>query len=426
MLERVDQEQVLGFYDDRAQRLAVIRDADAGRPLLELTLAHELVHALEDQRYGFDMPEGVRSDHVLAEAALAEGSATAVMADYAERTSGRRTCCRSPRPPKAQAFPEYIERQLLFPYIAGQEFVSVLRGESGGWDAVDSVYRLRRPRTTEQVIHPRKFAAGEAAAARVAVPDAVLPAPWRRLRSASVGEFDLQMLVERRAPRPARAAAGWGGGRFELWRRPRRVRRALLAADLAWIGLRWDTPTDRAEGEAALRTAVEKGGEARRPGCGRDRWADDCVGWARMTPRRSRRGGRRAARGDNRYADRCSCGTIAPGRLWGVAPRGGAPSGKSGQAAPGGRPPACSRYGPRRTREEGARAAGILCVPGPPRCMCRSSSATPDTRSSTDMTSGPAIAHHASPVASATAYSPHRRSRRSSWGGACSAHGHGP
>ena len=55
------------------KRLVVIRDAGVSRPLLELTLAHELVHALEDQRFGLDVGEGVRDDEVLAEAALAEG-----------------------------------------------------------------------------------------------------------------------------------------------------------------------------------------------------------------------------------------------------------------------------------------------------------------------------------------------------------------
>jgi hypothetical protein len=261
VLERVDQEQVLGFYDDRAKRLVVIRDAGARRPLLELTLAHELVHALEDQRYGFDLPEGVRSDRVLAEAALAEGSATAVMADYAQRHLRLADVLSVAEAAEGAAFPEYIERQLLFPYLAGQEFVSVLRGETGGWAAVDSVYRLRRPQTTEQVIHPRRFAAGEAAA-RVPVPRlrGVLPKPWRRLRSTSVGEFDLQMLFKlNRARRPARAAAGWGGGRFELWRRPAPGCAApCVRADLGWIGLRWDTPAERAEGEAALRTAVAR------------------------------------------------------------------------------------------------------------------------------------------------------------------------
>jgi hypothetical protein len=261
VLERVDQEQVLGFYDDRAQRLVVIRDAGAGRPLLELTLAHELVHALEDQRYGFDLPEGVRSDHVLAEAALAEGSATAVMADYAARHLRLADVLSVAEAAADAAFPEYIERQLLFPYIAGEEFVSVLRGQTGGWAAVDSVYRFRRPRTTEQVIHPRRFAAGEDAA-RVPAPAlrSVLPRPWRRLRSTSVGEFDLQMLFKlNRAPRPAQAAAGWGGGRFELWRRPAPGCAApCTRADLAWIGLRWDSRAERAEGEAALRAAVAR------------------------------------------------------------------------------------------------------------------------------------------------------------------------
>ena len=266
VLERVDQEQVLGFYDDRSKRLVVIRDAGAGRALLELTLAHELVHALEDQRYDFDLPEGVRSDRVLAEAALAEGSATAVMADYAERHLRLGDLLSVAETAEGAAFPEYIERQLLFPYVAGQEFVSVLRGDTGSWAAVDSVYRLRRPRTTEQVIHPRRFAAGEDAA-RLPAPRlrSLLPEPWRRLRSTSVGEFDLQMLFKlNQAPRPARAAAGWGAGRFELWRRPAPGCEApCVRADLAWIGLRWDTPAERAEGETALRAALQRGLRAR-------------------------------------------------------------------------------------------------------------------------------------------------------------------
>ncbi len=164
VLDRIDQEQVLGFYDDRSKRLVVIRDAGVSRPLLELTLAHELVHALEDQRFGLDVGEGVRDDEVLAEASLAEGTATALMADYAAAHLGLADVLSIADAAQDAGLPEFIERQLLFPYLAGEEFVSVLRGESGGWDAVDSVYRYRRPRTSEQVIHPRKFAAGERAA----------------------------------------------------------------------------------------------------------------------------------------------------------------------------------------------------------------------------------------------------------------------
>jgi hypothetical protein len=269
VLERIDQEQVLGFYDDRSKRLVVIRDPGVSRPLLELTLAHELVHALEDQRFGLDVGEGVRDDEVLAEASLAEGTATALMADYAAAHLGLADVLSIADTAQDAGLPEFIERQLLFPYLAGEEFVSVLRGESGDWDAVDSVYRFRRPRTSEQVIHPRKFAAGERGT-RVTVPDLHRDG-WRRLQRSSAGEFDVQMLLALNdARRPAEAAAGWGGGRFELWRRDvaGRCPAPCVRGDLAWLRLRWDTATDQAEAEIALGEAFEKGLGARIEGAG--------------------------------------------------------------------------------------------------------------------------------------------------------------
>jgi hypothetical protein len=293
VLKRVDQEQVLGFYDDRSKRLAVIRDAGVGRPLLELTLAHELLHALEDQRFDLDMREGVRDDEAIAIASLAEGSATAVMTDYAAKHLRLGDVLSIADVPEDAGLPEWIERQLLFPYLAGEEFVSVLRGESGDWGAVDSVYRFRRPRTSEQVIHPRRFAAGEGARP-VADPDLrpLLGPGWRRLRHTSVGEFDVQMLLHmNNAPRAAAGAAGWGGGRFELWRRDAgdsKCAAPCVRADLAWIRLRWDTEADRAEAEAALREAFERGLKAESlPG------AEDTRAW-------SSRGGTIALRGAGR------------------------------------------------------------------------------------------------------------------------------
>jgi hypothetical protein len=263
VLGRIDQEQVLGFYDDRARRLVVIRDAGTGRALLELTLAHELVHALEDQRFDLDAGQGVRDDEVLAEAALAEGTATAVMADYAAEHLGLAEVLSIADAAEDAGFPEWVERQLLFPYVAGEEFVSVLRGGSGSWAPVDSVYRLRRPRTSEQVIHPRKFAAGEAAVP-IEAPHlgGALGPGWRRVERARAGEFDVQMVLALNdAPRAAAAAKGWGGGLFELWRRDPGGRCAApcVRADAAWMRLRWDTAADRAEAEIALGRAIEKG-----------------------------------------------------------------------------------------------------------------------------------------------------------------------
>ena len=55
----------------------------------------------------------------------------------------------------------------------------------------------------------------------------VLGKGWRRLDADTVGEFDLlQLLTLASADATAReAAAGWGGGRFELWRRGPAYRR---------------------------------------------------------------------------------------------------------------------------------------------------------------------------------------------------------
>jgi len=73
------------------------------------------------------------------------------------------------------------------------------------------------------------------------------------------------------APRAAAGAAGWGGGRFELWRRGGAASKCAapcVNADLAWIRLRWDTDADRVEGEAALRQAFAKGLKAEVAGRG--------------------------------------------------------------------------------------------------------------------------------------------------------------
>jgi hypothetical protein len=193
------------------------------------------------------------------------------MADYAAEHFGLADVLSVADAAQDAGLPEFIERQLLFPYLAGEEFVSVLRGESGDWEAVDSVYRFRRPRTSEQVIHPRKFAAGEGGA-QVTVPDLHRDG-WRRLRRSSVGEFDLQMLLALNdARRAAEGAAGWGGGRFELWRRASPGCRApCVRGDLAWLRLRWDTAADQAEAEIALGEAFERGLGARLTGAGK--WA---------------------------------------------------------------------------------------------------------------------------------------------------------
>jgi hypothetical protein len=267
-LAAIEREQVLGFYDERRKRLVVVRDRHASRPLLEITLAHELTHALEDQRFGL-RAGGANDDAALARSTLAEGTATVVMAEYAVRYFGIDDALAlfDSAPGGDTKLPRYVEDTLLFPYEQGVEFVQEFRGDSGSWKALDNVIRLRRPVTAEQVIHPDKYAVDERAAS-VPAPDLgpVLGPAWRKFGSSSVGEVDLRELfkIVGRSPDQS-AAAGWGGGRFVLWRRGQTgdCVAPCVGRDAGAMVLDWDTNGDRLQGERAFASAFPKGLGAR-------------------------------------------------------------------------------------------------------------------------------------------------------------------
>jgi hypothetical protein len=272
-LSAIEREQVLGFYDTRRKRLVVVRERRASRPLLEITLAHELVHALEDQHFGLhESTDHPNDDAALAESALAEGTATTVMAEYAVRYFGIDDALAlfDSAANTETKLPRYIEDALLFPYEQGIDFVATFRRGSGSWKALDNVIRFRRPASAEQVIHPAKYAVGDLPV-RIAMPDVgvTLGRDWRRLGSSSVGEFDLREIFRILGGSPDnRAAAGWGGGRFELWRRgdAEGCASPCISRDAGLLSLAWDTAGDRRGAERALAAAFKHGLAAHRLG----------------------------------------------------------------------------------------------------------------------------------------------------------------
>jgi hypothetical protein len=249
----------------------VVRDRQASRPLLEITLAHELTHALEDQRFGL-RAGGANDDAALAKSALAEGTATVVMAEYAVRYFGIDDALAlfSAASGADTKLPKYVDDTLIFPYEQGVEFVQTFRGDSGSWKALDNVIRFRRPVTAEQVIHPDKYAVDERPLP-TRIPDlgGALGPRWQRLGSSSVGEVDLRELFKIVGGTPDNgAAAGWGGGRFELWQRAHSADcvAPCVSRDVGAMALSWDTTRDRRVGERALGAAFRKGLHARELG----------------------------------------------------------------------------------------------------------------------------------------------------------------
>ncbi|MFL5819032.1 MAG: hypothetical protein ACJ76L_15735 [Conexibacter sp.] len=229
-------EQVAGYYDPRRKRLALVRGAGVD----DVTLAHELTHALEDQHADLGkLGAGGGDDAATAQQALVEGTATLVMERYAARWPSEAplgdALAGLTQVTGATPLPPYIARTLVFPYFQGERFVQALRdADGGGWRLVDVAERERPPQTTAEILDPSRWLrAQQPVAVSLAAAQAAMSAAggWRRLSSSTLGEEDLAALLAPQSdPLAARELTqGWRGGRYALWRRGRLVDRDCFA-----------------------------------------------------------------------------------------------------------------------------------------------------------------------------------------------------
>lgn len=258
---------VAGAYNPDDEQLYVIGGPTlSNRAIAEITLAHELDHALEDQVYGLPDSEDPSSDRALAESAFVEGSATSLMLEFGMKNVDQSDLLSAASDPdllgagSAAGLPKIVREQIFFSYFGGQNLVDALRNSvDGSWNLVDVGYRSNIPTSTEQVIHPFLYLKGEQPIG-VSIPDRVSPGPgWSRKGDPDTfGELQSSQMLEIAVPEndAEAAAAGWGGDNYQLWSRGEDS--AVL---IRW---RWDTPADAAEFEAALRLFAEEvaGGSA--------------------------------------------------------------------------------------------------------------------------------------------------------------------
>lgn len=253
--------QVAGYYDSDTKIMNVIPLSGAMSDELSLTeqiiYVHEFTHALQDQF--FELNGLLESDDVadnpdrtLATISLVEGDATAVMNVYTQEVVSRNPLAafqllgeglqagNLTLPPGT---PPILARELMFPYDGGMVFVTALFQQNDDWDTVNAAY-TNPPTTTEQILHPPKYLAGEGAV-EVALDDAsaTLGEGWSQVWNTTLGEWYLRehLAVELPRAEASDAAAGWGGDRFQVYRQ---------ADDgaLAWrLRLVWDTPAEQAE-----------------------------------------------------------------------------------------------------------------------------------------------------------------------------------
>jgi hypothetical protein len=249
-------EQVVGYYDPPTKTLYVVEGAPTGD--IHTVLAHELVHALQDQHVDLDslVAQERGNDRQTAAQAAFEGQATLVMfARMMEEQLGRPITpdqipplgnqlrplleSQNSRFPVFQRAPRLIRETLLFPYIGGAAFVQAL------WNAanpdgqnpatvrfpapIDSLF----PESTEQVMYP-----AEHFIARRDLPiDVVLapgPAGWQVVHEDNLGELETTILLQEHLGEAAESAArGWGGDQYRL------IRGAGGHSALVWYSV-WD------------------------------------------------------------------------------------------------------------------------------------------------------------------------------------------
>jgi hypothetical protein len=118
----------------------------------------------------------------------------------------------------------------------GRDFARALQ-ERGGWDALRQAW-ARPPVSTEQVLHPEKYFAGETPRA----PDPGHVPAGRLVNEGVLGELLTRTLL---GPGSEAAAAGWGGDLFRVYDVGGRTL-------LVWASA-WDTGSDQREFADAMR-----------------------------------------------------------------------------------------------------------------------------------------------------------------------------
>jgi hypothetical protein len=219
---------VLGFYDDEAKELFVGGGGSATLdPATKATLAHELTHALTDQHFDFGtrsqaLDDADKTEEVAAFSALIEGDAELVANLWQERhlseRERRQASSGSTADPGVYAnAPPYLLASLFFPYEDGLNFVEG-RYKAGGFAEVDKAYR-NPPTSTENILHPETYVAGQAATPPP-LPDVAAATGCGKVDTGTLGEFDMAQVLARKLPRTdaENAAAGWNGDAYSVVR----------------------------------------------------------------------------------------------------------------------------------------------------------------------------------------------------------------
>jgi hypothetical protein len=278
---------ILAYYDPDTGKIYVV--LGPGLDALRPTIAHELVHALEDQHVHIqDAQEAVEEfpDAHFALTCLVEGSAERGRALWEIENPGlaRRARLAKPEPGMTDAMrtiltktPAYLVLPTQFHYQRGISFVERATLLEYG-PRLDRLYR-DPPTTQEQILHPERYGAPGASERRVRDlprrihwvrdPAEAAGAGWSLLDDEESGELDFALWIDyflgtcggkidvdlfRRgewcAPQAKTSSEGWDGARAAFLKKDGRPLGIVSASA-------WDSTEDAREAAAAMYAALE-------------------------------------------------------------------------------------------------------------------------------------------------------------------------
>jgi hypothetical protein len=235
---RAQEQSILGFYDARAKKLFLRGARGDGQRIVPTTrsdflvLSHEIEHALQDQNFALIRARTMDGDEALAHRALLEGDAelTRIGVSMAELAVSEHWVTRATYYMRSMSTDEMMQQQgvhmselrkapplvqrfIVFPYLEGTAFVGDLV-RAGGLALLDDAF-AHPPRSTEQVLHPQKYVAGDEP---VPVTAPQPPEGWRPVKTGTMGELATSVfLAQCASPQAAEGAAtGWGGDAWSI------------------------------------------------------------------------------------------------------------------------------------------------------------------------------------------------------------------
>lgn len=257
-------EQVAGYFDPDSDALYLPTDIDPSQA--RLVISHELVHALQHQYLNLDSLIELKrqNDRRTAAQAILEGQATLAQilvlmpeqkieslpnfwhmrAVLGKQQDQMRVFARAPL---------WLRESLLFPYLGGAEFMRWFARRYPG----KQPYGALMPTSTEQILDPARYAAGD----RPRQLAFASPAVDTVVYEDDLGEFETRLLFTQllgSEDRAAAYAAGWDGDRYgvlgarsdalvwyTVWDDPPAAARFARGLELAWAQRRRPDRLDR-------------------------------------------------------------------------------------------------------------------------------------------------------------------------------------